>query len=437
MWRRFNDLGMLGVLVVLCALFSVLTIRDLAPNDAGAARRLGQEILGLQNHPQRVVIAVRAQSEDELFAAALEETLKSGGANVVAIIKGEPSDARAALEKIASDGGKLDVVACNPFTAPWLIFADLQTDFPGLGDPVLVASKSERSSAFLQPQNLLNVTNQIAVIAILAIGMTLVIICGGIDLSVGSLIALAAVTATLIIRDLFGGTEASTGSMVLACLGAVGLCALVGWMTGAVVTVFRVPAFIVTLGMMLVARGVAGRATEHQSVYEVPESFIWLGRGADLFGIPNAVVLMLALYVGAHWFMRHTALGRHLYAVGGNADAALVSGLPVGRITRFAYTISAALAGLGGVVMASNLKSGSANYGQTYELYVIAAVVVGGASLSGGQGQVFGTLVGALIIAVIQNGMNLLNVDVDTQNVVLGLVLLGAVLVDRLKHRRG
>ncbi len=146
---------------------------------------------------------------------------------------------------------------------------------------------------------------------------------------------------------------------------------------------------------------------------------------------------MLALYVGAHWFMRHTALGRHLYAVGGNADAALVSGLPVGRITRFAYTISAALAGLGGVVMASNLKSGSANYGQTYELYVITAVVVGGASLSGGQGQVFGTLVGALIIAVIQNGMNLLNVDVDTQNVVLGLVLLGAVLVDRLKHRRG
>lgn len=435
MWRRLNDLGMLGVLVGLCALFSVLTLRELAPNDAGAARRLGTEILSQQSNRLRVVIAVRSQPDDALFAATLEETLRTGGAEVIAVIKGEPSDARAALEKEATAGGSIDVVACNPFTASWLVFGDLASDFPALGHPVVRASKAERSSAFLQTQNLLNITNQIAVIAILAIGMTLVIICGGIDLSVGSLIALAAVVATLLIRDVLGGMAATAGGMALACVAAVGLCAAVGWLTGAVVTFFQVPAFIVTLGMMLVARGAAGRITEHQSVYQVPDSFVWLGRGADLFGIPNAVVLMLVLYAAAHWFMRHTALGRHLYAVGGNSDAAMISGLRVGHITRFAYTISAALAGLGGIVMASNLKSGSANYGQTYELYVIAAVVVGGASLSGGQGQVFGTLVGALIIAVIKNGMNLMNVDVDTQNVVLGLVLLGAVLVDRLKRR--
>jgi ribose transport system permease protein len=146
---------------------------------------------------------------------------------------------------------------------------------------------------------------------------------------------------------------------------------------------------------------------------------------------------MLLLYAIAHIVMSRMKLGRHLYAVGGNTEAARLSGVPVTRVLMFAYIASAALAGLGGVIMASQLKSGSPTYGGMYELYVIAAVVVGGTSLSGGEGRIFGTLTGAFTIAVIQNGMNLTNVESYTQKVVLGLVILGAVLVDKMRSAAG
>jgi ribose transport system permease protein len=175
----------------------------------------------------------------------------------------------------------------------------------------------------------------------------------------------------------------------------------------------------------------AYRLADNQSVYQVPESFVWLGRGAEVLGIPNAVLLMLLLYTVAHVMMTQTAFGRHLYAVGGNPEAALVSGVPVRRVTMAAYTLCGLLAGIGGVVMASQLKSGSGTFGAKYELYAIAAAVVGGTSLSGGRGTMAGTLVGAFIIAVIQNGMNLTNIESNTQNIVLGLVILAAVAMDR------
>jgi ribose transport system permease protein len=146
---------------------------------------------------------------------------------------------------------------------------------------------------------------------------------------------------------------------------------------------------------------------------------------------------MITIYVLAHLMMSRTTIGRYIYAVGGNAEAARLSGVPVKRILLFVYTLCGALAGLGGVMMASQLKSGAPTYGVMYELYVIAAVVVGGTSLSGGAGKVFGTLIGALIIAVIQNGMNLTNVESYTQKVVLGSVILAAVLLDRLKRSAG
>jgi ribose transport system permease protein len=147
------------------------------------------------------------------------------------------------------------------------------------------------------------------------------------------------------------------------------------------------------------------------------------------------VVLMLLLYLVAHVVMTRMTLGRHLLALGGNREAARLSGVPVSAVVLLAYVLSGALAGLGGVVMASQLKSGSPNYGQMYELYTIAAVVVGGTSLAGGEGSMLGTLVGALIIAVIQNGMNLIGIESYTQRVVLGAVILAAVLLDRLRHR--
>jgi ribose transport system permease protein len=286
---------------------------------------------------------------------------------------------------------------------------------------------------FLKAANLLNVANQIAVIAILAVGMTFVIITGGIDLSVGSLIALSAVITTRLIRDYLGGEQAGMMGMVVACLSGLLLCGGVGAVSGVLVAQLAIPAFIVTLAIMLVASGIAYILAQGESVYQVPDSFVWLGRGADLFGVPNAVVLMVVLYVAAHILMTRMPLGRYIYAVGGNIEAARLSGVRVGSVLVFAYTACGVLAGLGGVVLASQLKSGSPTYGQMYELYTIAAVVVGGTSLGGGDGSVFGTLVGAFIIAVIQNGMNLTGVESYTQKVVLGLVILGAVLLDRLK----
>jgi ribose transport system permease protein len=202
------------------------------------------------------------------------------------------------------------------------------------------------------------------------------------------------------------------------------------------ITRFAIPPFIVTLAMMLVGSGLAYILAKGQSIYQIPDSFVWLGRGADLFSLPNAVVLMLVLYALAHVLMSRMKLGRYLYAVGGNGEAARLSGVPVKRVLMWAYIASALLAGLGGVIMASQLKSGSATYGNMYELYVIAAVVVGGTSLSGGEGRMLGTLTGAFTIAVIQNGMNLTNVESYTQKVVLGLVILGAVLLDRIRHPR-
>jgi len=262
-----------------------------------------------------------------------------------------------------------------------------------------------------------------------------VIITGGIDLSVGSLAALSAVLAAKLIRDEASGVQASTAGMVLACAAAIAACGLIGGFSGAMITLCGIPPFIVTLAVMLVASGLAYIISSGQSIYQIPESFVWLGRGADLFHLPNAVVLMLLLYGLAHVLMSRTTLGRYLYAVGGNREAARLSGVPVQRVLLFAYVASGLLAGLGGVIMASQLKSGSPTYGTMYELYVIAAVVVGGTALSGGEGKILGTLIGAFIIAVIQNGMNLTNIESYTQKIVLGLVILGAVVVDRVRHR--
>ncbi len=188
--------------------------------------------------------------------------------------------------------------------------------------------------------------------------------------------------------------------------------------------------------MMQVAAGFAYIISQGKPIYQLPEGFILLGRGADpLLNIPYAVILMIVLYIVAHIVMTRTTIGRYIYAVGGNPEAARLSGIRVKLILFWAYVICGLLAGLGGVIMASQLKSGAPTYGLTYELYVIAAVVVGGTSLMGGEGKISGTLIGAFIIAVIQNGMNLTNVESYTQKVVLGGVILAAVLLDRLKQR--
>jgi ribose transport system permease protein len=430
-----SDYGMVFVLLLLCAYYSFATLGvQYAAGEAGG-RAQAREILREVGPGGKVVIVTGTGRDDGPFAEALARDLTEAGVTIVARVKGHPWEARQVLQQIAQGVEKPDAIAASHRAGRWSLLEKLEQQCPGLGPIRVIAPPGYLWPTFLKTSNLLNIANQIAVIAIIAIGMTMVVITGGIDLSVGSLIALSAVLAAFLIRDRAGGESASSLEMVLCCLAAITFCALVGLLSGILVTSCHIAPFIVTLAMMQVASGLAFIIAEGQSIYQLPETFVWLGRGADVLGIPNAVLLMIFLYLVAHVVMSRTTLGRYTYAVGGNSEAARLAGVPVKRILLVAYTISAGLAGLGGVIMASLLKSGAPTYGQMYELYVIAAVVVGGTSLSGGEGKVLGTLIGAFLIAVIQNGMNLTGVESYTQKVILGAVILGAVLVDRLKKQ--
>ncbi len=427
--------GMLGVLLVLCGFFAVATYHMEVPVGQEGGESLATDILALQPRPASVVIVVTPGDSDKEFADALEKRFAQEHLGVAARIAGNPPDARQELEKLAAAGHVPDTVATTVQARDWAVWNALKTQYPAFAQTKIISPTGGKRSTFLSPGNLRNIADQIAVIAILAVGMTLVILTGGIDLSVGSLIALSAVATAWLIHA-GGGANASAGIMLGASLTAIALSGAVGVFSGLMITRFRIPPFIATLAMMQVASGLAFIITQGQSLYDISPSFTWLGRGTGLFGIPNTVVLMLLIYIVAHVVMARSRIGRQIYAVGGNPEASRLSGVSVGKTLLFAYLVSGLMAGIGGVITVSQLKAGSPTYGNMYELYVIAAVVVGGTSLSGGQGYIFGTLIGAFIIAVIRNGMNLMNVEPYTQKVVLGLVILGAVLIDRLKRRK-
>jgi ribose transport system permease protein len=422
-------------LLLMCAALSLLTLRDQYPTGADAARQLARRLQDELVAGDHVMIVTQSSNEDARFAEVLRQTLQEHGLTVTSV-SGSPRDARTVLQSIADRGASLDAIAATYATANWLVFRDLANDFPALGGVPLHQPRPYTWPTFLRTDNLLNVANQIAVIAIIAVGMTFVIIAGGIDLSVGSLIAFSSVIAGVLIRDYGGGSSAGTAAMILASLAAVTACGLVGAFSGAMVIGWGIPPFIVTLAMMMVASGAAFLLADGNSIPELPPHYTWLGRGADLLAIPNAVVLMGVMYALAHLLLTSTVLGRHIYAVGDNPHAAWLSGIAVRRVVLFTYVASACLAGVGGIVVASNYQSGDPRYGIMYELYVIAAVVVGGTSLSGGRGTVFGTLIGAFIIGVINNGMNLLQVNPYAQKVILGVVILAAVMLDRLQADR-
>jgi ribose transport system permease protein len=422
--------GVLLVLVLLCTFFSAVTVKEQQPEGARAARVLAERLAAMPVAEPLVAIG-RDTEEDRRFTATVVATASAVGRPALAV-NGEPAAVREALA--AAAGRAIAVLAVPESYAA--VVRGIAAALPRVAGAAVVTPPSYRWPTFLLPSNLRNVANQIAVIAIVAIGMTMVIVTAGIDLSVGSLIALSAVAVAWTIGRL-GGEGASAPAMLLAGGVTVAVCTLTGAFSGLVITRFRVPPFIATLAVMQVASGLAYIVSQGKPIYRIPEAFVTLGRGADpLLAVPWAVWLMLALYVAAHLVMEHTVLGRHVYAVGGNPEAARLAGVPVDRVIVIVYVACAALAGLGGVVMASQLRSGAPTYGAMYELYVIAAVVVGGTSLAGGEGTIAGTLVGAFIIAVIQNGMNLTNVESYTQKVVLGLVILGAVLLDRARRRR-
>lgn len=277
--------------------------------------------------------------------------------------------------------------------------------------------------SFLTVANLINVVRQISINGILAVGVTFVLLTGGVDLSLGSLVALSGVAAAC-------WAHPGDFPVVVPVLIGVLSGALCGVANGAVITWGRVAPFIVTLGMMTVARGLALVISGGKPVSNLSRAFTALG-SADLLGLPVPVLVLGAVALGSHVVLRHLRLGRYVYAVGGNELAARASGINVIGVKLFAYTICGACAGLAGVVLASRITTGQPNAGLAYELDAIAAVVIGGTSLSGGVGGVGGTLLGALLMGVINNGLDLLNVSSYYQQIVKGLIIVGAVWLDK------
>ena len=426
---------MVLVLVGLCALFSALTLKEQAPTGEEALAELSEAVGRRFDHSDIIVVVGAAKKESAPFAEALGGRLEGAGFEGTRVVVGTPRDLRVALDAIQAAGGTLAAVATTGDVTEWGVVEGIAETYPAFSEYVLLTPASWVWPDFLKRSNLLAIVDRIVVIAVIAIGMTMVILTGGIDLSVGSLIALSAVIGTLVMKQL-GGLEAAWWAVLLGFAAGTLSCGLVGAAGGVIVARFKVPPFITTLGVMMMARGLAFMITGGFSIYQVPSALPWLGQGRTL-GVPNTVILLVVLYAGAHVFMSQTRLGRHIYAVGGSEEAARLSGVPVGWVIAFVYIVSALAAGLGGCIQASQINTGTPNMGTMYELYVIAAVVVGGTSLAGGSGRILGTLIGAFIISVIQNGMNLLGLESYTQQVVLGAVILGAVLLDKARSAGG
>lgn len=438
--KKFNtiqflfDYGTLLVLALLCAWFSYVTIEEQSPTSTAAAERLAKRVGSELPAEANVLVLVRQGGEGESFANTLTEQLGQAGVSVGSTTVGQPADARKALTEFASTGSELAGIIADKHMAN---FASANLDrlgqtHPGLAKAKIYQPESYRWPNFLKRENLLNIMKQISVVAIIAIGMTMVIITAGIDLSVGSLIAFSGVITALAIQSI-GGDAPTTSHLWLGALAGILVCGLAGLFTGGLVTLFGIPAFIATLGIMFIAKGLAFIFSDSAPVPVANEAFGWIGRGRDFFGLPNSVILMLILFAIAHVVMTRTSIGRYIYAVGGNPEAARLSGVPVKWVLVFVYTLTGLLAGLGGVMEASLHITGDPKSGDLVELKVIAAVVVGGTSLAGGQGRIMGTLIGAFIIAVINNGMNLTGVESHMQKVIYGAVILIAVLIDRLK----
>ncbi|MBB6334349.1 ABC transporter permease [Schaalia hyovaginalis] len=279
---------------------------------------------------------------------------------------------------------------------------------------------------FASVDNLLNIARAISINAIIAAGMTFVIITAGIDLSVGSTVAVAGVTAVLAAMT---GMPSFIAILIGVCAGA-----LAGLVNGALSAYLALAPFIVTLGLMTFLRGLAYTMTEGQPIVDSALSFRDLGNGY-LLGIPVPVVVMIGVYLVSWLVLERTKFGRHVYAVGGNPEAARLAGIRVKRVLTSVYVIAGALAGLAGVIFAARVVSAQPTAGNGYELDAIAAVVLGGTSLAGGKGRILGTLVGSVILGVLTTGLILMNVQFFTQLLIKGIVIILAVAIDSLKHR--
>lgn len=280
---------------------------------------------------------------------------------------------------------------------------------------------------FLSPLNLSNVLVQSSIMAVIAIGMTFVIIGGGFDLSVGSTVALAGCVAAMVMLK-FG--------IAAGVVAGIAAGAMVGLANGLIIAWLGVNPFITTLGTMVLVRGLVFLVTGGAPVGDgdLPDAFVGFGSGR-LFGIHYLVWVPALLLAVLSWVMQSTPYGRRIYATGGNREAAYLSGVPVDRVIASTYVWCGALAGVAGVMLAARLQSGQPTAGEFYELTAIAAVVLGGAALHGGEGTLYKTILGVFIMVVLGNGLNLLNVDSYWQRVAIGLVIIAAAAADRLRSR--
>lgn len=290
-----------------------------------------------------------------------------------------------------------------------------------LGLLILVVLLSILTPRFLSVSNLTNVLRQTSINAIIAIGLTYVILTGGIDLSVGSIFALSsAVTAGLLVANVPVFIAISAGLL---------LGVLVGMLNGLLVTKGKVPPFIATLAMMTIIRGATLVYTGGQPITGLGDAFYWIGNGY-IWIIPVPVILTVVVFAVGYYLLSQFKIGRYIFAIGGNEEASRLSGINTKYVKTIVYAISGLLAALSGIIIASRLNSAQPTAGQGAELDAIAAVVLGGTSLSGGQGGISGTIIGALIIGVLNNGLNLLNVSPFYQAIVKGVVILIAILID-------
>ena len=429
-----KNYGMILVLIGLCILFSILTIKEQNPDSDSAANQIVNKIQNSYTQNDLILLVGASNKPSGPFASLLKQKLEILEFENILIVTGIPRDLQLLIDSLKLVQKKPVLIATSGDVLKWRIIEIFPEFYPELDDCKIISPDTYIWPDFLRKSNLVAIVDRIVVIAVLAVGMTMVIITGGIDLSVGSLIALSAVVSTTIMKIL-GGLDGSAWVVFIGFISGIITCGLIGGVGGTLVAKFKVPPFITTLAIMLMGRGLAFMITGGFSIYQVPKTLPWLGQGST-FGFPNTVILLILIYFTAHIFMSHTRLGRYIYAVGGNQEAAHLSGVPVQNIIIFVYVISGITAGIGGSIQASQLNTGTPNMGIMYELYVIAAVVVGGTSLAGGSGKILGTLIGVFVISVIQNGMNLLGIESYTQQVVLGLVILMAVLFDRARIQK-
>lgn len=297
---------------------------------------------------------------------------------------------------------------------------------PAIALGLLIVIATVSTDRFLQVQNLLNVLRQISIVGVLGLGMTFVILTAGIDLSVGAILTVVVV---------YGADAVQTHGVLIGIAVALGMGALLGLVNGLGVTLGKVQPFIMTLGMLAMAKGIALLYTQGTPIAITNQTFLSVGNGRVL-GIPNPVIVFLVLLVLTWFVLRHTVFGRSVYAVGANEEAARLSGISVGRVKTSVYVISGLMAGVAGLLYASQLGVGSPVAGDGYELAAIAAVVVGGTSLFGGSGGVGGTFIGAALLGVLSNFLNLTGVSPYAQNLFRGALIVAAVLLQR-KNARG